>query len=177
LVSLDGSGDAARLPKGGDGAFLRPKASSPTGVDLEWEDGDTIAGIGYTIIFGARFPALSARGRYHHAHGEASSSNATSVDETASLTVAKDATITRMAYRTESADNTTQYHIVVLSSVGVVQTSTQVDLTAQNGVVTGLSIALLAGQQIAVRYGFDDGEGTVTGGTPPGGSTVDVFCD
>jgi hypothetical protein len=67
----------------------------------DWRSSDQLPGIGYTLSFGARFPAVSAQNRFHHAHGEASSSNSTTLDETAELTAPKAGIIARMGYRVE----------------------------------------------------------------------------
>jgi hypothetical protein len=159
LPALDGNLDVERHPVGVEGSVLRSRAASPTG--LAWENIE--GGIGYVLGFGARFPAVSAQGRWHHAHGEGSSSNATVLDATAQLTAPKTGTIRRIAWSTDGADATTQYEIFVNGLA-----AGTVNLTGASGADATLAIAIAAGDLVTLQY---------LNGTPPGGSVCDLFVE
>jgi hypothetical protein len=161
LLTRTTAGKVIERSAGADGTFLRSRPADPSGTGLAYENVE--GGIGYVLGFGARFPALSAQGRWHHAHGEASSSNATVLDATAQLTAPKTGTIRRLAWNTDSADATTQYEIFINGLA-----AGTVNLTGASGVDATLALAITAGDLVTIQY---------LNGTPPGGSVADMFVE
>jgi len=160
ILVFDGI-ELQRLPVGANAEFLTALATEATG--LKWLGTDGIPGLGYPMSYGGEFPTAASQGRFFVGHGTSSSPNESSLNENSELVFPKFGTIKRISWRTESASATT---VLVIWKNGIV--SATITLTGLNGVITGLSVAIVAGDRVGLEY---------DSGTAPGNISVDLFVE
>ncbi len=154
----------ARFGIGAEGEFLRVRAAAAEG--MAWEDIE--ASLGYQLTFGANFPNNNFE-RWHHVHGEATSSNASGLDPTSEQLAAKAGTLTRIAWNTDTAVGgvTPTQYIIYVNSIA----NTTVSLTGASGVISSLSITIALGDRVAVSYD------PANGGMQPGNSNINLMME
>lgn len=142
-----------------DGGITAPKGSvafdSANGDAYQNTDGATAwdalggggaaagDGGGYILSYGAD---ISTLGFHPAANGEASATQIATATVASELVAPEDGTITALGWTSTAADATTDVKIVVNGTPGSV-----IDLTGATGVVTGLAIAVSAGDRIAIE--------------------------